>query len=502
VVIAEHETGRPSTRCDTCLVRFSNGGKLAAVLGPTSTRRLTVTHSIDDFADAMINLSMVGSLFLSVSFDASRERILLYLVLTVLPLALVAPVVGPMLDRSRIGHRSLLASTQFVRVALAAGLVGSLGSLAFYPLVFGVLLSRKAYALGKTGLLAHLTEDEGELVSASGHLARVGTLSGACGMAVAGALLAIVGVEIVPLVAAVGFAVAGAVSLTIPAVKVRASSLDLPIAAIGVPVEVRAASVAVAVLRAGFGALTLLLALAIKRGGGEVWVFAAALIAAGVGSFLGTMVAGAAHRRMSLDRVIVVCLFGPGVVALAGVLSISQFGILAIAAGLGLGGSVASRTMDVLYGRVPVETRARAISHSELRFQIADVVGALLAVLMAPGLRIGFGTVGVVLVLAAAMYASSRQLSVRGITGRLISGDRLLTGEHALDRDLLEEAEFALARSRPRIAIVLAATAARAGQPTEGAGGSTDVNAVIDALKNSEPDVDHARARRAIDEVS
>jgi hypothetical protein len=248
--------------------------------------------------------------------------------------------------------------------------------------------------------------------------------------------------------------------------------------------------------------LTFLLALAIKRGGGEVWVFATALVAAGVGSFLGTIVAGMAHRRLSADRVIVVCLFGPGVVALAGVLSIGQFGILAIAAGLGLGGSVASRTMDVLYGRLPDEARARAISHSELRFQIANVAGASLAVLMAPGPRLGFGTVGAVLVVAAAMYASSRQLSVRALTGRLISGDRLLTGEHALDRDLLDEAEFALARSRPRIAIVLAATAARAADPTGQMTKSTDVNAVIDELKRAEPKGDTARARRAIDEVS
>ena len=43
--------------------------------------------------------------------------------------------------------------------------------------------------------------------------------------------------------------------------------------------------VAVAGTRAAAGALTFLLALTIKRGGGDKWIFVAALVAAGVGTF-------------------------------------------------------------------------------------------------------------------------------------------------------------------------------------------------------------------------
>ena len=476
------ETGKFADRgCDTHGVSDRVGKLSGAVLGPLSTRRLTLAHSLDDFADAMINLSMVGSLFFSVSFDASRERILLYLVLTAVPLALVVPVVGPVLDRSRVGHRTLLAGTQFVRVALGLGLAGSLGSLRFYPLVFGVLLSRKVYALAKTGLLAHLAIDEMELISASGHLARAGTVFGGLGTALGGALIALVGVETLPVVAAFGFAAAAGVSLTIPASRDHPSAYDFPLA-VALPIEVRGASSAVAALRAGAGALTFLLALAIKSGGGDVWVFATALVAAGVGSFAGTMVASRAHHRLSPDRVITLCLLGPGVVALAGVLSVGQIGILVIAAGLGLGGSVASRSMDVMYGRLQQDLRSRAISYSELRFQLANVAGASLAVLFSPGLRVGFGVVGAVLVAVAGAYAASRKLSLRLLTGRLISGDRLLTGEHDLDRDLVDEAEFALTRSRPNIAMVLAASAARAADLALQVDVPTDVNAVIDSL--------------------
>ena len=71
------------------------------VIGPPAIRRLTYTHAVDDFADSLITLSLIGSLFFSVSLEASRSRILLYLLLTAAPLAIVAQVVGPALDRIR-----------------------------------------------------------------------------------------------------------------------------------------------------------------------------------------------------------------------------------------------------------------------------------------------------------------------------------------------------------------------------------------------------------------
>ena len=47
----------------------------AAIVGPQSIRRLTVMHAVDDVADSLITLSLIGSLFFSVSLEASRSRI-------------------------------------------------------------------------------------------------------------------------------------------------------------------------------------------------------------------------------------------------------------------------------------------------------------------------------------------------------------------------------------------------------------------------------------------
>ena len=71
--------------------------------------------------------------------------------------------------------------------------------------MFGILLSRKAYALAKTAMVAQLAPERTELVTASGHLARTGTIAGGIGTAVGGGLIALFGVEWLPVVAAVVF---------------------------------------------------------------------------------------------------------------------------------------------------------------------------------------------------------------------------------------------------------------------------------------------------------
>lgn len=405
------------------------------IRGPRTTRRLALAHAVDDIADAMINLSLVGSLFFSVSLEASRSRILGYLVLTAVPLAFAAPIVGPLLDRSRAGYRTLLMISQLVRVVLAVMLAGSLLSLSFYPIVFGILLSRKAYALVKTALLAQLCPDRVELVRASGHLARTGTVAGGVGTGIAGIVLALSGPDVLPIIGAVGFLAAAAVSASIkvPASAVIRARLAEPQGprwfgrSHRVPSEVKAASYAVAALSAGTGALTFLLAFAIKRGGGDTWIFATAIVAAGTGTFLGTLIAAALHRRLTSDRVIVAALLAPGLVAALGVLAVGYFGIVVLAFALGTGMSVSARAMDGLYGKVPTEVRGRTISASELRFQIANVLGATPAVLFLPTPRIGFGLVSVMLIAAGIVYASHRGLSLRH------EAAALLLGQHRTD---------------------------------------------------------------------
>src|SRR5690606_40060911 len=51
--------------------------------------------------------------------DSSRGKVLLYLLVTMLPFAVVAPVLGPALDYRRSGRRVLIATSMLGRGVLA-----------------------------------------------------------------------------------------------------------------------------------------------------------------------------------------------------------------------------------------------------------------------------------------------------------------------------------------------------------------------------------------------
>ncbi|MDP9464974.1 MAG: hypothetical protein M3P52_10145 [Actinomycetota bacterium] len=433
---------------------------VASLVGPKSTRRLATIHAVDDFADSLITLSLIGSLFFSVSLEASRGRILLYLLLTAAPLAVVAQVIGPALDHIRAGYRAILVSSLLARTVFAALLTGSLLSLAFYPLVFGILMSRKAYDLAKTTMVPQMVSDRAELVTASGHLARTGTIAAGAGTAVGGVLIAVVGVKWLPVAAAIGFFCAAVIASRIPPVAVTVP-VESAVIRVRTPVDVRRASVAVATIKAAAGALTFLLALAIKRGGGDEWIFAAALVAAGIGSFLGTMVSPRLHRVLSSERIVVLTLLVPGAVSAFGALTIGSLSIVAIAFAIGLGGSVASRAIDVLYASVPYLIRGRVISRSELRFQIANVAGAAALVSIYPVPRVGFAAVATALLLGGLTYASQMRLSLRNEAGRWLLGQRPRVEIGALPLALLAEAMRFAELGDHRVAVVVADSAVR-----------------------------------------
>src|SRR5690625_1528752 len=72
---------------------------LPRIFGPMPFARLAHTHVLSTGADAFIAVSLAGSLFFNVSVDAAQSSVILYLVLAMAPFAVVAPFVGPLIDR-------------------------------------------------------------------------------------------------------------------------------------------------------------------------------------------------------------------------------------------------------------------------------------------------------------------------------------------------------------------------------------------------------------------
>src|SRR5574341_1504151 len=124
---------------------------------PTPFARLAITHAASICGDVCLTVSLAGSLFFSVSPGESRQKVLLYLVLTMAPFAIIAPLLSPLLDRIRGGRRLMILATCAARALLClfmARYVNASGAEALlsYPLAFGVLVMAKTYSIARSSL--------------------------------------------------------------------------------------------------------------------------------------------------------------------------------------------------------------------------------------------------------------------------------------------------------------------------------------------------------------
>src|ERR1700759_3110094 len=71
----------------------------------TRFRRLTITHAAMMGGDAAMLVALADSLFLSIDPSAARSRVLLFLVVSFAPFLLLAPFIGPVIDRAAGGRR-------------------------------------------------------------------------------------------------------------------------------------------------------------------------------------------------------------------------------------------------------------------------------------------------------------------------------------------------------------------------------------------------------------
>ena len=90
--------------------------------------------------------------FFSVSPTEAKTRVLLYLLLTIAPFAVVSPVLGPLIDRSANGRRILVALSASCRAVLCWMMSEHLNSLWLFPMAFLVLISSKLYVVTRGAL--------------------------------------------------------------------------------------------------------------------------------------------------------------------------------------------------------------------------------------------------------------------------------------------------------------------------------------------------------------
>src|SRR5690606_23642056 len=74
--------------------------------GESGLGKLIELHGVNGAGDVMITVALASTVFFSVPTDEARGRVALYLAITMAPFTLLAPVVGPLLDRLPHGRRA------------------------------------------------------------------------------------------------------------------------------------------------------------------------------------------------------------------------------------------------------------------------------------------------------------------------------------------------------------------------------------------------------------
>jgi hypothetical protein len=372
--------------------------------------RLALTHALGMAGDALVTLALAGSLFFSISPGAARGRVALYLLLTMAPFAVVAPLIGPLLDRSRGGRRSMVIVSSAGRALACILMIGNLESLLLFPLAFTVLVLSKAYFVTKSALVPTTVSGQQELVEAN---ARLAVLSGVAGFVAALPGLALLKIPFLGAPWVVGLA---ALVFTAAAVTgfrlVRPADAGAPIADSKEKAELHAATIrlaatAMAVMRAMVGFFVFLIAFALRREDAPAWWYGVILAASVVGSLAGAGVAPRLRMRLSEERILAGSFV---VVMIAGLLATrwgGEGGVSLLAFALGVGAAAAKLAFDSIVQRdAPDAIRGRTFASFETRFQLVWVVGAFIPVIVSIPSAAGMGVVTAGAGIAFAVYLS------------------------------------------------------------------------------------------------
>ncbi len=118
--------------------------------------RLALTHVLMMAGDTLFAISLAGSLFFSISPTAAKDKVVLYLLLTMGPFAVVAPALGPLIDRSRGARRAMVVASALGRAALCPFIARDIHSLLLFPEAFLMLVLSKVYLVTKGALVPEM----------------------------------------------------------------------------------------------------------------------------------------------------------------------------------------------------------------------------------------------------------------------------------------------------------------------------------------------------------
>ncbi len=391
--------------------------------------------------DTLVTVSLAGSLFFSVSPTEAKGKVLLYLLLTIAPFAVVSPVLGPLIDRSANGRRILVALSAGVRAVLCWLMAEHLNSLWLFPLAFLLLVSSKLYVVTRGALVPEMArtdqfrehadqvgdagwpyEEVGEEKGFAGfnaQLTLLGTLIGLIAGSVGAGILKALGGPSVLVVASfvyVGATVASA-RLQRPTQLVRDEVAGLTqferdlnaLNPLG-DVEVAWGLGAAALMRFSVGFATFLLAFGLRRESAGLGWYAFALGLSALGALGGLAFVTRMRNVLKESSLLTIALLATGVgAAFASTHPVLWVQVL-LAGWLGSSAAVAQPSFDAITQKnVAPGAQGRTFARFAVRQQLLWVLGALIPVAITLSFSAGDQLLAVLMILASVVYPFGRR---------------------------------------------------------------------------------------------
>ncbi|MBC7633419.1 MAG: MFS transporter [Flavobacterium sp.] len=383
---------RGSTSAFSASRRFTHSGGA----GESGLSRLLELHAFNTAGDAAFAVSLAGTLFFTVPTGEATGQVALFLLLTMLPFAVVAPLIGPFLDRFRRGRRWAIGSTLAVRAFCCWVLAGAINAdsppPSFYFAALGCLVASKAYGVTRAAAVPRLLPTEFTLVKANSRISLTGT-----GAAAVSAPLAIgaaaIGADWAVRYAALLFVVGTVLAILLPT-QVDSSEgeeqVDLTkIGSKGIDIsrDVVNALRSNSGLRLLSGFLTIFMAFTLRQppdsmgwNGNATVLLGLVIGGAGAGSTIGTLIASATQSRRPERVVIAVLVLDVAVVTMVGVF-FTWWTAVILGLTVGLCQSLGKLSLDALIQRdVAERVRTSMFARSETLLQLTWVLGGLMGI--------------------------------------------------------------------------------------------------------------------------
>jgi hypothetical protein len=352
-------------------------------------------------------IALADSLFLSISPDAARTKVILFLAISMAPFAVVAPLVGPFIDRVRGGQRMVVIWVGILRASVLIGMASTLDSLTLFPLAFAALVLGKTYSIAKSAIVPTTVNDDSALVEAN---SKLGQIAGITGFVVAAPVALL---QLVDTRASLGLGVLAFLAAALNAYRLPKIAVA-PTPAGQLEIEelhsqsVITAAIAMRVLRGAVGFMFFHLAFWLRREiAGTAW-FGLAIALSGLATLGANFVGPLVRRRMKEATMILAALVAVGVSGLAAAWYGELVGGIVLAAMVNAAAAIGRLAFDsTVQSGAPDANRARAFSRFETHNQMAWVFGGLIPVVLSPSGRAGFLVVGLIGIFGAVLFVRS-----------------------------------------------------------------------------------------------